>query len=99
MGTYIGANVVKVIDTALFILPENTPAYRSSDFVYLCYKGIFDDANFRNTYFPALVKNKQKDYYVFTYYSTWFLDTLQRSGKYEIRMLERKPVPADISKN
>jgi hypothetical protein len=88
LGTFIGANVVS--DTTFFVLPENTTNYRSSDFAYLCYKGIFDDVEFRESYFPALVRNKTKDYFVFSYYNKEFLSSLESSGKYVVKTLERK---------
>jgi hypothetical protein len=96
LGTFIGANVVS--DTTFFVLPENTTNYRSSDFAYLCYKGIFDDVEFRESYFPALVKNKTEDYFVFSYYNKEFLLSLKNSGKYIIKPLQRKAMHSNALK-
>lgn len=91
LGTFMGADIVR--DTTLFVLPENTRRYRTSDFTYQCFKGIFDDPEFREAYEPALVQNRQFDYFIFGYYKTSFLDELSASGGFSIKVLERKPVP------
>ncbi len=91
VGAFMGADVVA--DTALFVLPENTRRYRTSDITYLCYKGIFDDADFRDAYKPALVRNKSTDYFIFGYYKKTFLLDLMANGKFFVRVMERKPVP------
>lgn len=91
LGAFMGADVVA--DTSLFVLPENTLRYRTSDITYLCFRGIFDDADFRAEYKPALVRNKSVDYFIFGYYKRSFLSKLSDSGLFYIRMLERKPVP------
>src|SRR5690606_37312631 len=70
LGTFMGADIVR--DTTLFVLPENTRRYRTSDFTYQCFKGIFDDPEFREAYEPALVQNRQFDYFIFGYYKTSF---------------------------
>lgn len=91
LGAFMGADVVA--DTSLFVLPENTLRYRTSDITYLCFRGIFDDADFREEYKPALVRNKSVDYFIFGYYKRSFLSKLSDSGLFYIHRLERKPVP------
>ena len=92
LGTFMGADIV--VDTTLFVLPENTNKYRQVDFTYLCYKGIFDDSDFRDSYVPALVKRSTEDYFIFSYYKKSFLSSLQNSGNYFIKVCKRKPVPS-----
>jgi hypothetical protein len=88
LGTFMGAEVVA--DTTLFVLPENNRSYRTSDFTYLCFKGIFDDADFRDVYVPALVKLKGRNHFIFSYYNKKFLSSLNSTGNYVIKVLERK---------
>lgn len=96
MGAFMGAEIVA--DTNLFVLPENTRQYRTSNFTYQCYKGIFDDSDFRLSYFPALVKNKAKDYFVFSYYRKDFLSSLSSNRNYFVRVFNRKAVLSNPAK-
>jgi hypothetical protein len=63
--------------------------------VYVAYKGIFDQPDFITGYLPALVREKNNDYYIFAYYSREFLGELDRN-KYDIVLLQRrfKPLPS-----
>ena len=63
VGTFYGGEIIT--DTASFILPENMDYFRKEMFVYKAYKQIFDYPRFIDTYLPALVRNKQKDFYIF----------------------------------
>lgn len=87
VGTFWGAEILT--DTSGFILPENTPDFRKTDFIYLCFKGIFDDRAFREMYFPALVRNRKLHYFVFDYYKDTFLHSLD-STSFDVTLLERK---------
>ena len=91
LGTAYGGEVIT--DTASFVLYENIPGYRNDNFLYLAYKKIFDDEDFRAVYLPALVHPKNKDYFIFGYYKKAFLDSLDSSA-YGIKLLERKFNPA-----
>jgi arabinofuranosyltransferase len=98
MGTFMGAEIVT--DTTFFVLPENTKRYRTSNFTYLCYKGIFDDADFRRSYIPALVKNKKTDYFVFSYYRKDFLSSLlNNDANYFVKIIERNAIPSNGGKS
>jgi arabinofuranosyltransferase len=97
MGTGCGGEIVSNAST--FVLYENQEYYRKSDFMYACYKQIFDDRDFRSAYIPALVREKKKPYYIFGYYEKDFLQTLGKYN-YEVKILERtfdpdKAVSAD----
>jgi arabinofuranosyltransferase len=93
VGTFYGGEIVR--DTNLFNLPENTDTFRKGIFVYVAYKGIFDQPDFITGYLPALVREKNNDYYIFAYYSREFLGELDRN-KYDIVLLQRrfKPLPS-----
>lgn len=94
VGTFYGGEIVT--DTAKFILPENTDYFRSGMFVYKAYKQLFDYPRFIDSYQPALVRNKQKEDYIFAYYHRTFLDSLDKN-KFEIVTLERKLKPWPIT--
>lgn len=86
MGTGFGGEIIK--DASTFVLYENQDYYRKSDFMYICYKQIFDDKDFREAYIPALVREKKHDYYIFGYYARPFLQTLD-STHYQVNILQR----------
>jgi hypothetical protein len=94
VGTFYGGEIIT--DTAKFILPENTDLFRNGMFVYKAYKQLFDYPRFIDSYLPALVRNKQKDYYVFAYYHRPFLDSLDRNC-FEVILLQRKLKPWPIN--
>jgi arabinofuranosyltransferase len=94
VGTFYGGEIVS--DTAKFILPENTDYFRSGMFVYKAYKQLFDYPRFIDSYLPALVRNKQKDDYIFAYYHRPFLDSLSRND-FEVILLQRKLKPWPIT--
>ncbi|MEJ7766604.1 MAG: hypothetical protein WKF89_02250 [Chitinophagaceae bacterium] len=85
-GTSFGGEVV--YDTSTFVLYENVPGYRHSDFIYSSYKKIFDDDDFRAAYMPAFVQHKNDKYFIFGYYATSFLNKLDNSI-YNVQILER----------
>jgi len=87
VGTFYGGEIVT--DTSNFILPENTDEFRHGMFVYTAYKKIFDQPEFIKTYYPALVRNKNLNYFVFAYYSKSFLNSLD-TGLFQVIALERK---------
>jgi arabinofuranosyltransferase len=86
LGTAYGGEIIT--DTASFVLYENIPGYRNDNFLYLAYKKIFDDDDFRSAYLPAFVNNKNQDYFIFGYYHRSFLDSLD-SSVYGIKLLKR----------
>ena len=95
VGTFYGGEIVT--DTGKFILPENTEEFRHGMFVYTSYKKIFDSPEFIQTYFPALVRNKETSYFVFAYYNKVFLSSLD-SKLFQVILLERKikPLPSVV---
>lgn len=86
IGTAFGGQVI--YDTSAFVLYENIPGYRNDNFIYLAYKKIFDDDDFRQTYLPALVQYQDKKFFVFGYYAKPFLESLDHSA-YKVKILER----------
>jgi hypothetical protein len=93
VGTFYGGEIVT--DTTEFILPENLNYFRNGQFVYQAYKQIFDYPRFIETYLPALVRNRQKDFYIFAYYNRPFLDSLDRKC-FEVVLLQRKLKPLPV---
>jgi arabinofuranosyltransferase len=91
VGTFYGGEIVKASDTNMFNLAENTDTFRNGMFVYVAYKGIFDEPEFIAAYLPALVREKQNDFYIFAYYNKEFLDELDKN-KYDIILLKRRYV-------
>lgn len=87
LGTAFGGEVIK--DSANFVLYENMPGFRESNFIYACMKHIHDDDDFRENYIPALLKHKGDSYFVFGYYAKTFLDALDTSV-YHVKVLDRK---------
>jgi arabinofuranosyltransferase len=73
MGTFYGADVIK--DTMGFVLPENTPAFRTdyANMVYGGFKEIYDDERFRDIYSPVLLNKPGEDFFIFDYCSKDFL--------------------------
>lgn len=86
MGTGFGGDIIK--DPSTFVLYENQKNYRTTDFMYICYKQIFDDKDFREAYTPALVREKNHSYYIFAYYAKSFLQTLD-GMHYQVNILHR----------
>ena len=73
----------------MFYLAENTDTFRNGVFVYVAYKGIFDEPEFLSNYFPALVREKDNDFFIFAYYNKDFLAQLDKN-KYDIAFLQRR---------
>ncbi len=65
VGTFYGGEIVK--DTNMFNLAENTDTFRNGVFVYVAYKGIFDEPEFIANYYPALVRERDNDFFIFAY--------------------------------
>lgn len=95
LGTGFGGEIIS--DTSSFVLYENMPGFRNDNFMYLAYKKIYDDNDFRDAYVPALVQHKDKDFFVFGYYARPFLESLDTSI-YTIKILKRNFKP-DNSKS
>jgi arabinofuranosyltransferase len=86
IGTAFGGEII--YDTSAFVLYENLPGYRDNNFIYVAYKKIFDDYDFRQAYVPALVQYRNKKFFVFGYWAKSFLESLNKSV-YSIKILQR----------
>jgi len=92
MGCFYGASVIT--DTSNFILPENTETFRTdyANMVYSSYKKIYDDSKFHDAYQPALIKNKNRNFFIFDYFSNQYLKSID-SSKFTVILLHRKYKP------
>jgi hypothetical protein len=92
VGTFYGGEIIK--DTSMFNLSENTEYFRNGLFVYVAYKGIFDNEDFIASYLPALVRLKENDFWIFAYYNKDFLAALDK-GKFDIFFPVRRHKPGE----
>ena len=75
-----GFNVVNFVEGESFL---NVARLRAPDCVVI------------DTYLPALVRNRQNNFYIFAYYNRAFLATLN-SNTFEVILLQRKLPPKPI---
>jgi hypothetical protein len=89
VGLFYGAETVS---DPTFEAPENNPGFKKS-FTYEVYKRIFDQPQFIQTYYPALVKLKSDKDYLFSYYNKDFLSKLDLA-RYDVKVLQRNNAAA-----